>query len=144
MVRQGSLEKLEGPLRPSAERSYAAWAEAKLGLARRHDIADYVSYVQDQWPEEKRSSKNLVEIPIASRLLILMRNMDGEVRNLQIIDDDGQKMFARDGEAAGSHFVIGDVQSPWPLHFTEGYDRQGNSRRAAVSQVCRHAHRSPA
>jgi putative DNA primase/helicase len=119
MMKAGGLDGLDAKLKASAERSYTAWAEAKPELARRHDLADYVSYVQERWAKDKRA--NTVDISIAGRLLIPMRNIDGQLRSLQIIDDQGGKMFAPGGEVGGSHFVLGNVQSPWPLHFTEGY-----------------------
>jgi putative DNA primase/helicase len=98
---------------------------------RRHDLADYVSYVQERWAEDKRA--NAIEISIAGRLLIPLRNIDGELRSLQIIDDQGGKMFG--GEVAGSHCVIGDAKSPWPLHFAEGYVTGLASRQATGHAV---------
>jgi antirestriction protein ArdC/phage/plasmid primase-like uncharacterized protein len=60
------------------------------------------------------------QIDIGGRLLIPVHK-DGELRSLQVIDDRGFKMFLRGGEIAGGHYLIGDPNSPWPLHVVEGY-----------------------
>jgi MobA/MobL family len=53
MTATGGLNALSPAHRRSAEKSYAAWSEAKPELAKRHDLADYVSYVQDQWAKDE-------------------------------------------------------------------------------------------
>ena len=60
------------------------------------------------------------QIDIGGRLLVPVHK-DGELRSLQVIDDKGHKMFLKGGEIAGGHHVIGDPNSPWPLHVVEGY-----------------------
>ena len=61
-------------------------------------------------------------IDISGRLLVPIRNAaTGAVTSLQIIDDNGGKMFLRGGRVAGGQHVIGDANSPWPLHIAEGY-----------------------
>jgi len=74
------------------------------------------------------------DISIAGRLLVPMRNIDGALRSLQIIGDSGQKMFAPGGEAAGSHLILDNLHSPWPLYFTEGY-ADGNAIHAATGHA---------
>jgi putative DNA primase/helicase len=61
------------------------------------------------------------EIDITGRLLVPIRNAGGIVVSLQIIDDQGGKMFLRGGKVAGGQHVIGDAKSPWPLLIAEGY-----------------------
>ena len=53
MMAEGGVSQLDGKQLLSAEKSYAAWADAKPSLAARHDFADYVGYVQAQWQDEK-------------------------------------------------------------------------------------------
>jgi Ti-type conjugative transfer relaxase TraA len=53
MMAQGGVSQLDAKQLASAEKSYAAWAEAKPNLAARHGFADYVGYVQVQWQEQK-------------------------------------------------------------------------------------------
>jgi Ti-type conjugative transfer relaxase TraA len=53
IMAEGGLAGLTDRQKASAERSYSAWAEAKPNLAARHDLSDYVGYVQGQWAEEK-------------------------------------------------------------------------------------------
>jgi hypothetical protein len=53
MMAEGGVSQLDGKQLASAEKSYAAWADAKPSLAARHDFADYVGYVQSQWQDEK-------------------------------------------------------------------------------------------
>jgi hypothetical protein len=43
-------------------------------------------------------------------------------------------MFAPGGEVAGSHFILGDINSPWPLHFAEGY-ATGNAIHTATGRA---------
>jgi phage/plasmid primase-like uncharacterized protein len=54
-------------------------------------------------------------------LLVPIRSTAGNVVSLQIIDDQGGKMFLRGGKVAGGQHVIGDDKSPWPLMIAEGY-----------------------
>jgi hypothetical protein len=49
MKATGGAEGLTKEQHKSAEASYARWAEAKPELAAKHDFADYVGYVQEQW-----------------------------------------------------------------------------------------------
>jgi AAA domain len=53
MMAQGGVSELDGKQLARAEKSYAAWADAKPSLAARHDFADYVGYVQARWQDEK-------------------------------------------------------------------------------------------
>jgi Ti-type conjugative transfer relaxase TraA len=53
---QGGLDALTPQQRGSAERNYAAWAEAKPELADRYDLASYVTYVQAQATQQQRYS----------------------------------------------------------------------------------------
>jgi hypothetical protein len=50
---QGGVSQLDAKQLANAEKSYAAWADAKPSLAARHGFADYVGYVQSQWQEQK-------------------------------------------------------------------------------------------
>ena len=52
----GGLDGLTAQQRESAERSFAAWAEAKPTLAARYGLASYVAYVQEQAAEQARYS----------------------------------------------------------------------------------------
>jgi phage/plasmid primase-like uncharacterized protein len=61
------------------------------------------------------------DIDITGRLLVPIRSTAGNVVSLQIIDDQGGKMFLRGGKVAGGQHVIGDDKSPWPLMIAEGY-----------------------
>jgi AAA domain len=54
MMAEGGVSQLDAKQLASAEKSYAAWADAaKPNLAARHGFADYVGYVQSQWRDEK-------------------------------------------------------------------------------------------
>ena len=48
MRHRGGHDALSDQLRAAAICSYERWAEKKPELAKRHDVSDYVSYVQDQ------------------------------------------------------------------------------------------------
>lgn len=61
------------------------------------------------------------EMSVAGRLMVPMHNMRGDLRSIQFIDGRGGKMFAPGGEVSGCHLVLGDLKSPHPLHFTEGF-----------------------
>ena len=52
MSAAGGLDKLSDEHRAAAWRSYENWREAKPELAAKHDLADYVRYVQDKWAKE--------------------------------------------------------------------------------------------
>ena len=54
VMTEGGLAALDEKQRARAEKSYAAWVEAKPDLAKKYDLASYVGYVQSQWAEEKR------------------------------------------------------------------------------------------
>lgn len=51
MRHQGGLDALSDQLRAAAERSYARWTDGRPQLRERHDLSDYVSYVQDRHAE---------------------------------------------------------------------------------------------
>ena len=53
VMADGGLEGLTAKQRAAAERSFAAWGEAKPDLAAKYGLADYVGYVQGKWNEEK-------------------------------------------------------------------------------------------
>jgi len=54
IMAEGGLEKLTAAQRLSAEKSFAAWKEAKPDLAAKYGFANYVGYVQNQWADQKR------------------------------------------------------------------------------------------
>jgi phage/plasmid primase-like uncharacterized protein len=54
MMMQGGYGQLSAEHSASAEKSYAKWAEANPEPAAKHDICDYVSYVQEKWSEENK------------------------------------------------------------------------------------------
>lgn len=49
----GGLPGLSAVQRDAAQRSYDAWTKGRPERARRHDLADYVAYVQRQWTPGK-------------------------------------------------------------------------------------------
>ena len=49
----GGLQGLSDEHRQSAEQSYERWSEKNPTAAARHDLADYVHYVQDKWAKEE-------------------------------------------------------------------------------------------
>lgn len=51
MTQSGGFNGMSSEHQASAERSYARWAEAKPELAARHDLRDYVGYVQEKQAE---------------------------------------------------------------------------------------------
>jgi Ti-type conjugative transfer relaxase TraA len=53
MMAEGGASGLSEKHLASAQKSYDAWAEAKPELAAKYGFESYVSYVQDQWAQEK-------------------------------------------------------------------------------------------
>lgn len=62
---------------------------------------------------DKRDDRDLLVIP--------MRNKNGELRNVQFIDPDGNKKFRKDGEKKGCFFVVGKLEESDTILFGEGY-----------------------
>jgi Ti-type conjugative transfer relaxase TraA len=56
VMAEGGVAALNEKQHERAAQSYAAWKEAKPELAAKYGFADYVSYVQAQWADEKRLS----------------------------------------------------------------------------------------
>lgn len=64
-------------------------------------------------------------------ILIPLRDMAGQVRNLQIIYGDGKrKRFITNGQKAGLHALLGSFEEPGPLVFLEGYATGASARMA--------------
>jgi hypothetical protein len=55
MQQRGGIEALSDAHRESAERSYERWIENDPTKAARHDLADYVGYVQGQWEKNQQT-----------------------------------------------------------------------------------------
>ena len=53
MSQSGGYQGLSPAHKASAHRSYAAWEQMKPTLAAKHDIEDYVSYVQGKQAERE-------------------------------------------------------------------------------------------
>ena len=55
------------------------------------------------------------------KLVIPLRNVEGEVRGLQIVDEDGTKRFLRGSDKKGHFHPIGERQLGEPILIAEGY-----------------------
>jgi hypothetical protein len=53
MSAAGGLAGLSDDQREAAQRSYDSWSARKPELGEKHDLADYVQYVQDKWAKEE-------------------------------------------------------------------------------------------
>jgi phage/plasmid primase-like uncharacterized protein len=74
-------------------------------------------------------------IDITGRLLVPVRDVNGSVTSLQIIDDQGAKMFLPGGKIGGGQHVIGKPDSPWPIMIAEGYATAATLRAATGHTV---------
>ena len=63
MRQEGGYDALSDALQAAATRSYDEWARQKPNLARRHDLADYVRYVQDRQARESERERLATEAP---------------------------------------------------------------------------------
>lgn len=61
------------------------------------------------------------EASVAGHLLVPVREVNGKLSSLQVIRQDGNKMFMPDGRVDGGHSVISDVRQPGPLLIAEGF-----------------------
>ena len=61
------------------------------------------------------------QLDVGGQLLVPVRGVEGNLQSLQIIRDDGSKMFMPGGRVDGGHMVIGDLDQPGPLLLAEGF-----------------------
>ena len=63
MTQQGGLAALSDKHRKVAERSYEQWSRDNPAAAAKHDLADYVSYVQEQWLTDHKDQVEAAKKP---------------------------------------------------------------------------------
>lgn len=71
------------------------------------------------------------------RLVLPLRNENGEIRTLQRIDENGFKSLKKSGQKSGNYFVIGDrdIQNGEPVLYAEGYSTSASIAEATGRPV---------
>ncbi|MFL5285322.1 MAG: toprim domain-containing protein [Rhodopila sp.] len=75
------------------------------------------------------------EHSIAGRLLVPLRNADGELRNVQIIAADGSKLFLQGAQKLGTFHILGDWKPGEAIGVAEGYATAATGYRATNMPV---------
>jgi len=70
------------------------------------------------------------EHSIAGRLLVPLRNTEGEIRNVQVIAADGTKLYLQGAQKIGTFHVLGDWTPGRPIGVAEGYATAATGHRA--------------
>ncbi len=69
------------------------------------------------------------------RLLIPLRNIEGEIRNVQTIDANGGKLFLPGAQKMGTFHMLGELQPGKPVGIAEGYATAATMHRATGMPV---------
>lgn len=71
------------------------------------------------------------------RLVLPLRNENGEIRTLQRIDETGFKSLKKNGQKSGNYFVVGDrdIQNGEPVLYAEGYSTSASIAEATGRPV---------
>ncbi len=67
---------------------------------------------------------------VAGRLLVPLRNVEGEIRNVQTIAADGTKLYLSGAQKIGTMHLLGDLRPGEPVAVTEGYATAATVHRA--------------
>ena len=75
------------------------------------------------------------QLDVGGQLLVPVRGIEGNLQSLQIIRDDGSKMFMPGGRVDGGHMVIGGLDQPGPLLVAEGFATAATLRQLSGQPV---------
>jgi conjugative relaxase-like TrwC/TraI family protein len=64
------------------------------------------------------------------QLLVPLRNIEGEIRNVQTIDADGTKLYLAGAQKMGTFHLLGELQPGEPVAIAEGYATAATVHRA--------------
>lgn len=78
-----------------------------------------------------------VKMDKRGRLVLPLRNENGEIRSLQRIDESGFKSLKKNGQKSGNYFVVGDreIQNGEPVLYAEGYSTSASIAEATGRPV---------
>lgn len=83
-----------------------------------------------------RTAKGPVRnVSIASRLLVPLHDVDGEVRNVQTIAADGTKLYLGGAQKMGTFHLLGELRAGAPVIVAEGYATGATVHRATGMAV---------
>ena len=83
----------------------------------------------------KGSDGTTREHSIAGRLLVPLRNADGEIRNVQVIAADGTKLYLQGAQKIGTFHILGHWTPGEPVGVAEGYATAATGHRATDMAV---------
>jgi len=75
------------------------------------------------------------KVSIAGRLLVPLRDVDGEVRNVQTIAADGTKLYLGGAQKLGTFHLLGELRPGAPVIVAEGYATGATVHRATGMAV---------
>ena len=78
----------------------------------------------------KGSDGTTREHSIANRLLVPLRNANGEIRNVQVIAADGTKLYLQGAQKIGTFHILGHWTPGQPIGVAEGYATAATGHRA--------------
>ena len=113
-----------------AQSAQSRWDQAQARALEYAQQADYVSRAWANMPaatsEHPYLQRKGVPATVGVRqdahgnLVIPLRNLQGDIRSLQYISDDGGKNLKKGAEKSGNFFVVGGELAP-PFLYAEGY-----------------------
>lgn len=72
-----------------------------------------------------------IKVDKKNRIVIPLKNEDGEIRTLQRINEQGFKSFKKNGQKSGSYFVVGgELKDGDPIFYAEGYSTAASIRQS--------------
>ena len=107
-------------------------ADAAHPYLQQKDVDTHGIYVANrgQTISIKGSDGTTREHSIAGRLLVPLRNADGEIRNVQVIAADGTKLYLQGAQKIGTFHILGQWTPGDAIGVAEGYATAATGHRA--------------
>lgn len=97
----------------TAEQARVIWSQCRNEEASAYLTDKQVSCIDCRFGHEPKSNRPYLAVPV--------RDMEGNLWNLQKIYDDGTKLFLKGGRKQGCFHVLGNLADGDRLYFCEGY-----------------------
>ena len=91
--------------------------------------------VQGQTVPMQTAKGGTRRVSIAGRLLVTMHDVEGEIRNVQMIAADGTRLYLAGAQKVGTFHLLGELRPGCPVIITEGYATGATVHRATGMAV---------
>jgi len=97
----------------TAEQALTLWSQCKKVGTSAYLARKQVTAIDCRFGHEPKTNRQFLAVPV--------RDMEGNLWNLQKIYDNGDKLFLKGGRKKGCFHILGDVADSEVIYFCEGY-----------------------